>query len=319
MTNSPVYSDRTRLEMVLKGRAPDYPPHFEMLFQLELEAFGMDRAALDSKPGDPTGRTLAFEIEMRARVAERYGWAAVDTGFPGADTPEGMKRLQDAIGGRALIFAFNGQGTFWMPPVGTDGIEMTDFASMLYEEPEQLHEVARRKCKESIELARRQAGLGVDFIIMNSDYAYNQAPFISPDHFREFVTPYLAEIVAAIHELGLPVLLHSDGNLNKILDQIHSTGVDGHQSVDPQGGMDLARVRAAYPDWVLMGNVACNLLQDVDEEQIRLAVRDCMRDGGIGRRYIFSTSNCVFKGMPLESYEIMHDEYRRIVAPSPVG
>lgn len=31
--------------------------------------------------------------------------------------------------------------------------------------------------------------------------------------------------------------------------------------------------------------------------------------GGIGKKYIFSTSNSIFAGMPPESYRIMLDEY----------
>jgi len=61
-----------------------------------------------------------------------------------------------------------------------------------------------------------------------------------------------------------------------------------------------------------MGNVACNMLQDANEEKIRESVRYCMKHGGIGKRYIFSTSNCIFPGMPPESYRIMLDEYDRI-------
>jgi hypothetical protein len=38
-----------------------------------------------------------------------------------------------------------------------------------------------------------------------------------------------------------------------------------------------------------------------------------MTHGGMGKRYIFSTSNCVFPGMPAESYHIMLDEYRKMI------
>ena len=63
-----------------------------------------------------------------------------------------------------------------------------------------------------------------------------------------------------------------------------------------------------------MGNVACNMLQDAVEEEIRESVRYCMTHGGIGKPYIFSTSNCIFNGMPPESYKIMLDEYDSISA-----
>jgi uroporphyrinogen decarboxylase len=120
--------------------------------------------------------------------------------------------------------------------------------------------------------------------------------------------------VETIHALGKRAILHSDGCLNLILDQIHSTGIDGYQSIDPQGHMDIQTVRRQYPDWLLMGNVSCALLQDTNEQKIRQAVQYCMTYGGVGKRYIFSTSNCIFKGMPPESYRIMLDEYRRMIS-----
>jgi uroporphyrinogen decarboxylase len=124
--------------------------------------------------------------------------------------------------------------------------------------------------------------------------------------------PYLAELVETAHDLGMKLILHSDGCLTQILDQIHNTGIDGYQSVDPQGFMDIRKVREQYPDWLLMGNVECSMLQGADETLIRESVRYCMRHGGIGKPYIFSSSNCIFHGMPVQSYKIMLDEYRRL-------
>ena len=54
------------------------------------------------------------------------------------------------------------------------------------------------------------------------------------------------------------------------------------------------------------------MLQFTDEEKIRQSVRYCMRHGGMGKRYIFSTSNCIFDGMPAESYRVMLREYRAL-------
>ena len=74
--------------------------------------------------------------------------------------------------------------------------------------------------------------------------------------------------------------------------------------------MDIRAVREQYPDWLLMGNVECRMLQDGDDAQIRASVRYGMEHGGIGKRYIFSTSNCIFHGMPVHSYRTMFDEYQ---------
>jgi hypothetical protein len=56
------------------------------------------------------------------------------------------------------------------------------------------------------------------------------------------------------------------------------------------------------------------MLQDVNEGEIRSSVQYCMKFGGMGKRYIFSTSNCIFEGMPPKSYEIMLNEYASLIA-----
>jgi uroporphyrinogen decarboxylase len=77
--------------------------------------------------------------------------------------------------------------------------------------------------------------------------------------------------------------------------------------------MDIAQVKRQYGhQLVLMGNVQTSLLQQVDDLLIRRSVRYAMTHGKPGGRYIFSTSNCIFKGMPLESYHIMLDEYEKL-------
>jgi uroporphyrinogen decarboxylase len=305
---------RQRLTAVFNGRIPDKVPHFELVFQLAAEAFGSDwpgPAELDAATPVERERLLHRFYDLWEKIITTYGWAAIQLPtdlhghFAGEVIPRGRRRF----GGEVMIYDFNGQGTFWMLP----GDDMEEFAVRLYEEPAELHAEARRKRDASIELAKRQVDQGADFICINSDYGYNRGPFISPAMFAEFVTPYLAEIVAAIHGLGVKAVLHSDGDLSLILAQLVSTGLDGYQSIDPQGGMDLAAVKQAYGDrLVLMGNVQTSLLQEVDEARIRAAVRQAVTHGKPGGRYIFSTSNCIFHGMPLESYRIMLDEYEKL-------
>jgi len=290
---------KEKLEEILKGRIPDSPPHWELVFQIEKAMFGMDRDAVASTD------LPHFQLDVYNRLIDEYDWAAVSGGYD----PVEIERTKTALGHKALVPAYEGDGVFWMPT----GENMMDFAVRLYEHPTPLHEEAREKCDNAKRFFRQAADAGADFFVLTYDFGYNDAPFVSPQHFADIVTPYLTEIVQSIHDLGKKVILHSDGCLNLILDQLYSTGLDGYQSVDPQGNMDIKKVRALYPDWILMGNVACNMLQDVNEKRIRESVRYCMTHGGAGKPYIFSTSNCIYEGMPAESYKIMFDEYRRIM------
>jgi uroporphyrinogen decarboxylase len=305
---------KERLKAVFEGKIPDKVPHFELVFQLPEAAFGKSWPTKDQMDkASPKERAYLLEeyYGIWERIVDRYDWSAIRLStdlhgyFDGRVIPEGRKRF----GNRVMIYDNNPWGTYWMPT----GSDMMDFYVMLYEEPERAHERAVKKRDASIELAKRQIDQGVDFIVINSDYGYNQGPFISPEMFSEFVTPYLHVIVSRIHDFGSKAILHSDGDLRLILDQLVSTGIDGYQSVDPQGNMDIAVVKKKYGDrLILMGNVQASMLQEVDEPRIRESVDYCMKHGKPGGQYIFSTSNCVFAGMPLESYHIMLDEYEKL-------
>lgn len=297
-------TEKERLLCVLKGEIPDKVPHFELDFQLFSEAFQYDMPSIykaGAKEAEIFGEKF---LDGWERILDTYHWAAVPINCDYL-----IAKAKRRFGDRALVFSYNGNGTFWMP----SGDEIMDFAVDLYEHPEDLHRRAEQKCRDAIELAKWQADQGTDFICLNSDFGFNDGPFISPEQFAEFVTPYLARIVEAIHDLGLKAILHSDGDLRKILDQLVSAGIDGYQSIDPQGHMDIAEVKRQYGDrLILMGNVRSAALQDSDSEIIRESVDYAITNGKPGGRYIFSTSNCIFAGMPLESYHIMLDEYERM-------
>lgn len=308
--------NKERLQTLIDGGIPDQPPTWELVFQIQEEFFGMPprRDVRNATYGSEADRRQAlwrYDFEIYERCVEELGWAAI----PGSYDPEELAFRKKSIGDRALVVGFEGEGVFWMP----SGDEMVDFAVRIYERPEEIAAEARRKCEAAKKILRRHVDAGADLLLGTWDFGFNAQPFVSPTMFEKIVVPYMTELVEYAHALDRKLVLHSDGCLTDILEQIHATGIDGYQSVDPQGGMDIRAVRETYPDWLLMGNVACNMLQDTDDKNIRESARYCMRHGGVGKPYIFSTSNCIFKGMPVESYKTMLDEYRRCVTPTAVS
>ena len=83
-------------------------------------------------------------------------------------------------------------------------------------------------------------------------------------------------------------------------------------------GMDIAITKKrCQGKMALMGNVQCNLLQDGPDEVIRKSALYCLENASPGGGYIFSTSNTIFKGMPLENYEYMLQVYRDFCRRAP--
>jgi uroporphyrinogen-III decarboxylase len=144
-----------------------------------------------------------------------------------------------------------------------------------------------------------------------SDYCFNTGPFLSPAQFAEFVAPYLTRLVQGYRDLVFYVIKHTDGNIMPILAQILEARPHALHSLDPQAGVDLAEVkRRCGQEVCLIGNVDCGLLGTGTEAEVVDAASYALEQGMPGGGYIFSTSNCIYPGLPLARYELMLDVWR---------
>jgi uroporphyrinogen decarboxylase len=123
----------------------------------------------------------------------------------------------------------------------------------------------------------------------------------------EYVTPYLTQLVAGIRAAGGYACKHTDGNIMPILNQLVDSGIHALHSLDPMAGVDIAEVKRLYGDRIcLFGNVNCATVQAGTAEGIEASARYCLEHGGVASGgYVFTTSNCIFKGVPLENYLTM--------------
>ena len=199
----------------------------------------------------------------------------------------------------------HGDPTFSIP----DGEHMMEFTELLYEQPEKMKSQAQNALDNQIRFAEnmmKHPGL-LDGFALCSDYCFNTNPFFGPAIFEEFIAPYLSKAIDSYRSMGYFSIKHTDGNIMPILSQIIDCKPDALHSLDPQGGVDLAEVKRLYGERVcLIGNVNCGLLQTGSEEECVSDIRRSLRDGMTGYGYIFSTSNCVYTGMPLKRYELMN-------------
>jgi uroporphyrinogen decarboxylase len=291
-------------------------PHFELVFFLTMEAFGRVHPShrfysqwdqMEDKERELHRRDMAG---IYIATAERYGHSAIFI-HPNPDSVEETQRLVDIIreetGDRFFIMR-HGDATFSIP----DGAGIARFAERMADEPEKLHGEAQQRVDDAIRRAERWAGRGLDGFALCADYCFNTGPFLSPRWFADLITPYLAKITRAYRDMGYYVIKHTDGNIMPILDQLLQTEPHALHSLDPQGGVDIAEVKRRCGDRVcLIGNVNCALLDTGTDDEVIASARYALRHGMPGGGYIFSTSNCIYTGMPLRRYELMLDVWRR--------
>jgi uroporphyrinogen decarboxylase len=297
----------------LEGRVP----HFELVFYLTMEAFGKVHPSHRyygqwGQMSDEERRLHRNEIaDIYIMTAERYEHSAIFI-HQNPNTFEEICRIIDLIrekSGDKYMLMMHGDATYSIP----NGTEMEKWSAWLYEDVGRAKRKAERMVNAQLEHAAKLARHGgLDGFALCSDYCFNTAPFLRPSMFSEVVTPYLAKLVAGQKALGYYVIKHTDGNIMPILDDLAQSKPHALHSIDPQAGVDLAVVKQRIGQEItLIGNVNCGLLQSGTDEQVEADVRSALHKGMPGGGYIFSSSNCVYTGMPLHRYDLMLDVWRR--------
>ncbi len=296
----------------LTGRVP----HFELVFFLTMEAFGKlhpsQRAYLQWDQMSEAEQALHRDEMARLYVqtAERYEHDAIFI-HPNPNTLDETFRLIDdirALSGDRYFIMMHGDATYAIP----NGEEMLEWCAWLYDDIQRALDEGQRRVDAMLEKSAKLAAHGgLDGFALCSDYCLNTGPFLSPAMFRRVVSPFLKQLVQAQREMGFYVIKHTDGNIMPILDELVAAGPHALHSIDPQAGVDLAEVKRLVGDRVaLIGNVNCGLLTSGTDEEVVADVRRALAQGMPGYGYVFSTSNCVYTGMPLERYDLMLDVWR---------
>jgi uroporphyrinogen decarboxylase len=291
----------------LTGRVP----HFELVFFLTMEAFGKvhpsHRAYHQWLQMEERERQLhRIDIaDLYIKTAQRFEHSAIFL-HPNPGGDEEIARLVDLVRERSdkeYFLMMHGDATYSIP----DGEHMVDFAMRLADEPETMHAEANAMVENALCNAERlKAKTSLDGFALCSDYCFNSGPFLSPSQFSEFVTPYLEKLIRGYREMGFHVIKHTDGNIMPIIDQLVQCNPHALHSLDPQGGVDIAEVKRLYGDQVcLIGNVNCSMLDTGTDDEVAASTRYALQSGMPDGGYIFSTSNCIYTGMPLSHYEAM--------------
>jgi len=182
----------------------------------------------------------------------------------------------------------------------------------LIDEPELVRGLVDLSVEMNLAMAREVARRGADFVFTGDDYASAEQPFMSPKAFREFFYPGLKRVVAGFHEVGLPVIKHTDGNIRPLLEMIVDSGIDCLDPIDPIAGMDIGEMKALYGGRIaLKGNVDCaHTLTFGSERQIVEETRAVILKAAQGGGLILSSSNSIHSAVKPGSYLAMWNAIR---------
>ena len=247
---------------------------------------------------------LASPIEYP--IQQPSDWQALQARLPDPDQPWRLEFALDALaearreGAEEIAVVAGIRGPFaatWML-AGLSGMSM-----MLYDQPALLQDLLAASQRFWTGVGLRLAEAGVDALVIHDDMGANTGTFFSPQHRRSAGLPHLRHQTEALAARGVPLILHSCGNINAILPDLAALPIAGLNNLQRGAGMDLAAVKAAYGQRLcLIGNVdATGLLPTATPAQVEQAVRECLAIGSPGGRYILATDHSFHEGIPVEN------------------
>ena len=302
---------KQRMITALNRGIPDRVPTFELEFQLSQELVGKELLREKDLKGLSEGEVqqrLRDNAQLLVDIFTLMEHDAICIQYLSKEhTAQTVGYIHELVGDKFLLLA-HGDGTLAIP----DGDGMYELSYAMFEAPDELRARCRRMADDAIANDVYLLEHGLDGFILCSDYCFNQGPFMSPEMFSQFVTPYLKDIIAAIRAKGGYAIKHTDGNIMPIIDQMVDCNPHALHSIDPMAGVDIKLVKEKYGDRVaLCGNVHCAAMQTGTEQDVIDSAEYCLKYAKPGGGYVYCTSNVPFKGLPLERYQLVLDVWKK--------
>ena len=154
----------------------------------------------------------------------------------------------------------------------------------------------------------RASQMGFDFFFTTDDFAFKTGLFFSPALFRELLVPRYRRLK---NKASIPWALHSDGNIEPVLDDLINLGVVATHP-NEIGAVDIRAIKRKYGNrHCVMGNVDLVILGNGTPEQTDAEVRSLIRDLAPGGGYIISSGNSLASYLKPECVMAMSQAIRR--------
>ena len=152
------------------------------------------------------------------------------------------------------------------------------------------------------------AGIRPDGIWIYADMAFKSATMCSPTMYRELVWPDHKRIADWAHEHNMPMIFHTDGNINGVLDDYVAAGFDCLQPLEAKAGMDIRNLCPQYGDRLAtFGNIDVMLLGTNDRDRIEHEIASKLAAGMATKGYAYHSDHSVPPTVSWETYQFVMD------------
>lgn len=181
----------------------------------------------------------------------------------------------------------------------------------LVDQPAWVEELLDRITEIQVTLAKRFVALGVDGGYFGDDYGAQRGLLFSPKLWRQMIKPRLARMLAVFREAGLPVMLHSDGDIWPILPDLLDIGLTCLNPVQPEVLEHKRLYREFGKHLSFYGGISTQeVLPKVTPAEVRAATLACIRDlAPDGTGLILGPSHRMQSDIPPENVAAMMEAF----------
>jgi len=323
--------DFKNIEKVLRRETPDRPTLFEFFLNWPLyeklvgktfdgdlhndvdrgnftiqafKAAGYDYATVHGSayrmnPQDKT-RISTVSLNENAPIPDKAAFDAYDWPNPDDFDYSSIDRLSVPEGMKLMICGPQG--------VLENAVDLAGYENLclqVYDDEQFVHDLFEkigtsllRYYKNSL----RSKDIGI--LMSNDDWGFNTQTMLSLSQMRKFVLPWHKKIVELGHDAGIPVVLHSCGNLADLMDDIiDDLKYDAKHSFEDS----ILSIEESYKRWgsriALLGGIDLNYIITKSPEEIRQRSLAMLALGQKG--YALGTGNSVPEYVPDEKYFAM--------------
>ena len=191
---------------------------------------------------------------------------------------------------------------------GAPGME--DALILMITEQEKSARLYMKLAEWSAGCIENAARAGVDIIQISDDWGQENTMLFNPKLWWDLIYPATKIIIDMAEKHGLPVIIHSDGDITQVLDGVKKLKVNGLHPVQESAGMTPKKTRH------LLGNNICimggldivSALPVMNEIEIREEVNRIFSEYSRSGPYIFSGSHMFQDDTHLEVIEAAYRE-----------
>ena len=241
-------------------------------------------------------------VQIEVPIKDRQDWKNYH--LPDPQAPHRLNMIQDAVKANepeiAIIAGFLGPFTmmYWY------FMDLANLSITVYDDPDLITEMCDAYVRWTLETVRvaYESG-GIDAFGLADDWGGTTGLLMSPEHLRQFFIKPFKEIAQGMRKYGLPVMMHNDGNLWRVMDDLADTGINGFHPVERAASMDLKTVKEKYRGRLCpIGNVNNKTtMVNGSVEDVKREALECLKIAAPGGGYVLATDHSLHDDIPLDN------------------